>query len=381
MTLQFRCSIMCELPFMLNLPSGTYSVMGGGASIDLDLLQEQIAVYFDQERFAIGDPTSLRQQLGSQYEQLHKQQLRTILRQRLSRTVEESDLPPVSDQDILDDMQTAILRQSPPGTFHQKNQELQDEAKCRVEALSVQERAAFALASAKWRLGRQMPRSDEFLEGVNALIRLYMERFNDFFVEEVAIHQLASQAPLRGVFVDVSCDGEALDHYGIVLRFPPMMRRPWLNHPAEKVQVFASDLAAGVLPDSTNLLGVRARAFLQRGAYRSAIIEASAALDHALSRKIREGYQKAGKLVLEIEAILKKPSNQRFDERAKTLLKEATGQSAAAFDNTLWSNVVDHRSKLRQGVTHSDADPPKKEAEQVVGDFLRLAELIGGIAV
>jgi hypothetical protein len=50
-------------------------------------------------------------------------------------------------------------------------------------------------------------------------------------------------------------------------------------------------------------------------------------------------------------------------------------------DNTLWSDVSKHRTVIRQGVTHSSAEPEKSEAETVVGDFLKLVELIRAIPV
>jgi hypothetical protein len=44
--------------------------------------------------------------------------------------------------------------------------------------------------------------------------------------------------------------------------------------PGNESDRFRNDLAAGVAPDSVKLLGVRAQAFLKRGANRSAIAEA-----------------------------------------------------------------------------------------------------------
>lgn len=75
---------------------------------------------------------------------------------------------------------------------------------------------------------------------------------------------------------------------------------------------------------------------LNRGANRSAINEASAAMDLSVSRKIRQGYRKKGMLDVDITALLRKRENQNFETRAKELLKDATGQSAAAFDAAAW---------------------------------------------
>lgn len=378
--MDFTCSILCELPFMLNLPSGVYPVMAGGGQYDLEVLQEQFAAHVGERQFLVGDIPSLRQQLGEHFDHAFKQPLRTILRHRSSVNVVPGDLPAVTDNDVLEDIQAAIIGESPLAYANDKPG-LEKEAQRRWTGLSSEVQASQRLLAAKKRFARRLPDTERFLLCANALIRLYMQRFNDFFVEEVAVHQLASQSPLTGVYVMVTSEGELVEHHGVVERFPPIMRRPWLNHSASLIDGFREDLQAGVQPDSIALLGVRARAFFQRGAYRSAIVESSAALDLALSRKIREGYRKQGKLDPDIDALLRQPSNQRFDERAKKLLKEATGKSAAEFDNTLWANVVEHRTRIRQGVSHADAEPPKSEAEPVVEEFLRLTDLVKGITV
>jgi len=126
-------------------------------------------------------------------------------------------------------------------------------------------------------------------------------------------------------------------------------------------------------------MSVRSRNCLEKGAYRSAIVEASAAMDLSLSSKIREGLRAKGQSDLDINEMLKKPQNQRFEERAKSILQGATGQTVPALDNTLWAEVSRHRAVIRQGVTHSNSEPDKAEADNVVNDFLRLAEMIRAI--
>jgi hypothetical protein len=102
-------------------------------------------------------------------------------------------------------------------------------------------------------------------------------------------------------------------------------------------------------------------------------------MDLSVSRKIRQGYLKKGMPDADITALLRKRENQNFETRAKELLKDATGQSAAAFDNTIWTRVGEHRKTHRQGTSHSDAEPSSAEAGQVVNDFLWLADKVDGI--
>jgi hypothetical protein len=160
-----------------------------------------------------------------------------------------------------------------------------------------------------------------------------------------------------------------------------MMFKPWQNYPEPKLQEFKSRLEVGQLPDAIDLMAVRSRNCLEKGACRSAIAEASAAMDLSLSSKIREGLRSKGQSDTDINEMLRKPQNQRFEERAKAILKDATGQTVPALDNTLWADVSAHRTVIRQGVTHSNAEPEKADAEKVVNDFLHLAMLIRTIPV
>ena len=200
-----------------------------------------------------------------------------------------------------------------------------------------------------------------------------MTTFGDVFVEEV-LPQHFSNTALRGLNVSWDYNGVNLqncrDAGG---RFPFILRRPWLTHPEPDIQRFRERLQDAVEPDSVVLLGIRARSFLMRGAFRSAINEASAALDLSVTRKIRVGLAALGKAPEDIDAVLK--SSTWLSDRAKRILKEAVGRSAPEVDLVLWERVMEHR-KQRQGVAHADREPPEGEATQAVEDMLALAAKI-----
>lgn len=368
--------MLCELPFMLNLPSGTYQCMADGKPMEFEVLQEYVAIHLAERQCALGTEETLRSTFGNQLAEHHIQSLRTVLLHRSRYEVEQSELIEPSDNQLFEQMQSRIIIES---RSHIDKEALAKEAETRLKELSPEDRQHFRQGVAKKLHPRQMPDKETFIAGVNALVRLYMQRFNDFFVEEVAVHQLASQSPLNGIAVQLRCDGELVDHYAIAELVPPLMRRPWLRHPQAAIETFKADLSQGIEPNPISLLGIRARAFLQRGANRSAIIEASAALDLALSTKIREGFEKQGWVGHDIDELLRQPRNQRFADRAKALLKESTGKSAAHFDNVLWQRVSKHRKIHRQEVAHADREPSRSESEQVVRDFLDLGQRISGI--
>lgn len=376
--MRFICTEQCELPFMLNLVSDTYEVMMSGAHYGLDIQQEQVAMHLPDGTFAIGASHLLRSQFAAVFDRSHKQALRTVIRHVTTKEMAESDLPHVTDGDVLSDMKSDVIRESPMA-YGGRTDDLEKEAHRRLWVMEPDLLAAYRLRSAKLRVAKQLPSPDLFLSGLNALIRLYMQRFNDFFVEEVTFHQLAAQSPLEGIFVHMECDGEFLGNFSDVRKVPPIMRRPWLVHPDAEIDKFKNDLKAGVTPDSVSLLEVRARGFLERGATRSAIIEASAALDLALTRKLRQGFTKQGMSATEIDTILKGEIN--FKERANRLMHQASGSRVADLDTKLYVLVLGHRDKYRNGIAHADAEPSKQEAEEAIQAFEHLRKLVVGISV
>jgi hypothetical protein len=212
-----------------------------------------------------------------------------------------------------------------------------------------------------------------FITSVNTFIRLYMTHFDDFFVEEVTLHHLGSTIT-RGILIIHKCEGQKIYNVSEVHKIPPMMRRPWYNHPKEKIESFSTKLKDGNLPDSVQLLAVRAKAFRERGAFRSAIIEASAALETAVARRIRSDFISKGKNEEEVKTILNE--NQRFSDRCKKIMKMSSGFSAAEIDPPLWERIVKHRDNYRHKIAHSDIEPSKTEAEEAVSDFISLAQQI-----
>ncbi|SIO55749.1 hypothetical protein SAMN05444166_5136 [Singulisphaera sp. GP187] len=203
-----------------------------------------------------------------------------------------------------------------------------------------------------------------------------MATFNDFFVQEITENFFSSTA-FHGILVEKYFNGQLLDNIRHVGgRFPYMVRRPWLEHPEQAVTAFRTQLENTPNPDPVKLLNVRARSLLQRGGFRSAMIEASAAFDLCLVRKIRGGYSSQGKTDPEIDDILSK--NPRYDDRAKKILKEATGSSAADLDPAVWQRFVAHRTR-RGKVAHAATEPSESEATGAVEDMIRVTELVDAL--
>lgn len=369
--MQITRTLTCELPFILNLPENRYTVQSDRGCLDLAVIHNLNAIHVGQEQFAIVP----QDQCPPGLDGYHRQRLRTVLQHTTSVEVLDADILMITDDQVIEDIASGVVREM----MGSGSDGIAAEARRRWNALDSVARSARRRQAGIRRFARTLigPGQEDFLAAVNTLVRLYMDRFGDFFVEEVTLHQLSGQTPLMGIYVQVNHGGELVDHYGIVGRIPPIMRQPWQPHPAAQVIGFQNDLASGMLPNPVNLLCVRARAFLQRGAYRSALIEASAAFDLCLLKKIRDGMRAKGKTEAEIEKLL--DENRRYEDRAKKALKEATGKSAPEVDNILWESFRQDR-KQRGNVAHSETEPTQRDAEQAVENTIQLIQKIAELA-
>ncbi len=87
---------------------------------------------------------------------------------------------------------------------------------------------------------------EKLLAKLNHFIRLYMQTFNDFFVEELTLLQIASNVPLQGVYTTTFRDGQLLENYGVVGKVPPVMFRPWLKHADQAEADFKAAIANAI---------------------------------------------------------------------------------------------------------------------------------------
>ncbi len=76
-----------------------------------------------------------------------------------------------------------------------------------------------------------------FQKALNTLVRLYMTRFGDFFVEEVAIHQLAGMVT-SGVLIVWSVDGVVVEQVAHVEKVPGIMWGQWYDYGEAAVAEF-----------------------------------------------------------------------------------------------------------------------------------------------
>jgi len=219
---------------------------------------------------------------------------------------------------------------------------------------------------------------DSFIKCVNYLIKSYMAYFRDPFAHEVTLDRLASGNFIPGVqcLVIDTQTGEELYKVNQIEHGPPVLRGEWHKHPDGETQRFKSIISQGQESDPVILLQVRAQHLLLIGTYRSAIIEASAALETCVTKKIKKYMCAAGESESGIDTFLSQKYNWRFEERAKKILKVKTGMSAADIDQTVWAKVIEARDNFRHRIAHSYKEPEEQEAKETVKIFFTLIDLI-----
>jgi hypothetical protein len=371
--------IQGELPFTLNLPEGTYSVLVDGAAYPIDVLQNRFAMADGPETMRIGTAEELRRGFGDRWDASYKHDLRTIVRHQDQAKVPRSELPTPTGDQLLKAAQSYLVRAA-PGVAPGGPQQLQLQARNWLDRLDDDDRRAFTTdASVRLAAATAFPRDvDYFCGAVNVLIRLYMARFNDRFVQEVT-ESMFSGTAMRGLHYAVFCNAQQFDsgrHAGGF--FPFISKRMWWTHPEQEVAGFRTQLETSPDPDPVALLHVRAQSMLLRGAYRSAMLEASAAFDLCLVRKIRSGLLAKGKTDSEIEKLLE--DNQRYEDRAKDLLRQATGKSAPELNPTRWERFRQDR-KNRGTIAHSAKEPDMAYATTAVENMIALSEEIDRLPV
>jgi hypothetical protein len=253
----------------------------------------------------IGTPNELRSDFGDRWNTSYKHDLRTIVRHRDEATILRANLPVPTGGQLFDAAQSYLLRAT-PGIVPGGPEQLQLQARHWLDHLDEAGRQAFTTdTSVRLAAAAAFPHRDVayFCGAVNVLIRLYMARFNDRFVQEVT-ESMFSGTAMRGIHYAVFFNGQQVDsgrHAGGF--FPFISRQVWWTHSDQDVAAFRTQLETSPAPDPVALLNVRARSMLLRGAYRSAILEASAAFDLCLVRKIRSGLLAKGKTDPEIQQI------------------------------------------------------------------------------
>ncbi|MGG3562743.1 hypothetical protein ABES03_14205 [Neobacillus rhizosphaerae] len=106
----------------------------------------------------------------------------------------------------------------------------------------------------------------------------------------------------------------------------------------------------------------------ERGEFRSAVINSSAALEVAVENKIIEKMKTDGLADQDIIAYLD-TTKMDFPQRCDRQLRDKAGRSLVRDNLVLWVEIKSHRKKFRHKIAHSYLVPEKVETEKAINDF------------
>ncbi|MBM7554443.1 hypothetical protein [Thalassobacillus pellis] len=208
-------------------------------------------------------------------------------------------------------------------------------------------------------------------KALNTFIKQYRYVRNDFFVEPLTIHTL------EGTFVQTYIDNNLYEQYKHAGKAPSIITHSqWMPDisPIE-LQELKNNLVSFYRINPSKELIITARNLLERGEYRSAVIEANAALEIAVAEKITEKMKENGDSTTVIDAYLAR-TETNFYQRCDYQLKAKTSFSFVTDNSTLWRVISAHRKTFRHKIAHTALTPPSNEVEGIIDDYERAIQWV-----
>lgn len=365
--MQFQYRQICELPFMLNVKSGDYEVAFGERVVSLNIDNE---LYAASKQGSTTPAVAMiaRESEVRNFTENNSSYALIKLRTVITRNDYHHSpfIPLVNDDDVLDCLQSEQISKTPSADNSR------EKAQIVLACLTPLQKHQWVIKASTEKFTRKLfppERGYEFLTEINTVVQKYCTEFNDHFAQEVSLHNVC-QTTCGGIVQIVYSNGQLLSNATLVGKIPPIFRKSWFNHEEQFGRSFKDVLKERTPVDQVKMLLVRSRSLLEKGAFRSSIIESSAALEAEVSNVIRRSLAKSGWEHSDIDDLLKR--NQKFDDKAKKLLKLSVGFTLAEVDNTLWSKSKHYREQLRHKIAHSEVEPTLKDAEAAVNVFEKI---------
>ena len=360
----FQYKQICELPFMLNIQSDVYEFFFENKISTLSINNDFYAASKQGSTTASIAMIGPKDSVG-EFVVTNPSFALTKLRTVVSRDtfLRAPFFPMATDDNIVDCLYSELISRQP----HSNNS--REKSKLIFSSFSWVERYQWAIKASAINFTRKKfppEQGYDFLRQINMVIQRYCTEYNDHFAQEVSLHDVC-QTTCGGIVQIIYANGQIINNATLVGKIPPIFRKSWFNHDEQSGKSFKELLKNDTPIDQVKMLLVRARSLLEKGAYRSSIIESSAALETEVSNVIRMSLAKKGWPQSDVDSYLRK--NQKFDDRAKKLLTESVGFTLAEVDNSLWSKTKMYRDELRHKIAHSDTEPTLKDAEAAVNVF------------
>lgn len=353
----FAAKYLIELPYIINLADGDYDFKYEDAlirmSVDNNLYALVRFINSCQLTAAIGLKENLLKHLT---EPLSLVKARTIV--SFVSGCEVGELESISEQELLD-----YLRRITP---KENDYPTEEEAKEILQRLNEnQKKDLINRAGMEKTANKLFPATSAMpcIDVVNNFIRHYSVHFGDYFAEEVSLYQVASGLT-NGIMLQLFCDNEIISATPVVGLVPPILRSALFVHDEEKTNAFKKALIKSHFNNQSELLLIRAKNLKTKGAFRSALLEASASLENYVRLLLIHKMKESGFSDGDIELTLTKFNS--FEDRCKKLFKNNFLKSIPEISPLEWQYVKADRDNIRHKTTHTSHEPTEKEVDMTI---------------
>lgn len=368
--MKFQVSYTNELPFLVELQDETYEIMTQYGIYELQLNSKWYKIH--TARFAehagkgiyVGEKEELENILdGKVIPNYAFDNCKTFVNciMTIDKKITEEELNNVTDENVKEKLKSKLIAS---GTSYASIENLNEITLKEFGSLDEGAKNQLRLQIVYDNIFSGFNNIFGYYEALNKLISHYADTRKFFWIQKL------NENTMEGTNVTEYVDGvlyNSYTHAGLVPSILPHKRK-YPDISQEDMDILKEKLKTGAEVAVERRLILVARSLWYRMEYRSAIIEASAALEYVVEKKLIEKMTELGKTSQFIKKELKN-TEMDFTKRCNKILKIYTGQSFIVDNAVLWSKVRAHRKKYRHPIAHSNIEPDKKVTEEIVNDF------------
>lgn len=377
--MKLRIVFSNEMPFMIQLPSDDYKVKlthrpeCQDFELILTLTDKMYRLHLDSQPGKGSYRDGLADELENYIEKFNIKNyaftpLKSYVTCHIERdiTITDSLIASVTKEEVIEkNIKPFLISLGIKKRCHLHGNELEEESANLYADLSVEEKKDMRVdVIVKKEFSKLSGYVSLYHKALNKFIAQYRHIRNDIFVEPLTIHTM------EGTFVETYIDGDLFEQYKHAGKMPTILTHgQWMQDISTfELQELKNRLLNNFFISPTKDLILTARNLYERGEYRSAVIEANAALEIAVADKITEKMMINGDDSSVIETYLEK-TETNFFQRCDYQLKTKTSLSFVTDNPELWNIINSHRKTFRNKVAHTALTPLPEKVEEIIDDY------------
>ncbi len=378
--MKFTVEYLNELPFMIEMPDGEYTVKTKDGSLNLNIYSNfyklHVApfpenankwVYYDNEENL--KDVIFNERIPNYAFSKSKTFVKCIVEKDIE--IEDSFYDKITQEKCITEIESLLIKKRIEYTdpddlklkAHDYYSKVGDEELKRIKFRIIANGLLYSITNIY-----------EYYDALNSFMEQYGYLRNIFWVYKL------DENTLQGTHIRNYINGSFYDEYtfgGLAPSILPYRRLfPDLNEP--ELQLFKDRLKNSYEILLEKQLIIVARSLWYRCEYRSAIMESSAALEIAVEKKIVDKMKLNGLNHKKRKRELNKTLTN-FKERCDKVLKKYTGTSFVVDNAKLWGSIEENRKKYRHKIVHSSTLPDGKTCEIVIDKFEEAIDYINSL--